>query len=73
MEWNTKAFWYKENLSELPIMTTVEELNKSKKTIIAIDKSLNKYRDKTLFPKKLSLANKQLKNELNCPLKKNHD
>ena len=33
MEWNTKAFWYKENLSELPIMTTVEELNKSKKTL----------------------------------------
>lgn len=42
-------------------MTSVEELNKSKKPIIAIDKSLNKYRDKTLFHEKLALANEQLK------------
>jgi len=42
-------------------MKKVQELNKSKVPIVAIDPSLNKYRDKTLFPKKLALANEQLK------------
>jgi hypothetical protein len=42
-------------------MKTVEELNNSKTPIVAIDPSLNKYRDKTLFPEKLALANEQLK------------
>jgi len=42
-------------------MTKIEELNKSETPIVAIDPSLNKYQDKTLFPEKLALANKQLK------------
>lgn len=40
-------------------MPKVEELNKNRS--VTIDHSLNKYRDKTLFPKKLALANQQLK------------
>lgn len=51
-------------------MTKVEELNKSKKPIIAIDKSLNKYQGKTLFPEKLVLANEQLKGVILPPNKK---
>ena len=39
----------------------VEELNKSKVPIVAIDPSLNKYQGKVLFPKKLALAEEQLK------------
>lgn len=70
-EKNTRAFWHNKNLSKLRIMTTVEELNKGKKPIIAIDKSLNKYRDKTLFPEKLALANEQLKG-VKLPSKKKH-
>ena len=42
-------------------MKKIQELNNSKMPIIAIDSSLNKYRDQTLFPKKLALANQQLK------------
>lgn len=42
-------------------MTKVQELNNSKKPIVSIDPSLNKYRDNTLFPEKLALANEQLK------------
>ena len=70
--WNMKGFWRKENLSKLHIMTTVEELNKSKKPIVAIDKSLNKYRDKTLFSEKLALANEQLKGVKLPSKKKRH-
>ncbi len=39
----------------------IEELNKSKVPIVAVDPSLNKYQGKVLFPKKLALAEKQLK------------
>ena len=39
----------------------VEELNKSKVPIVAIDPFLNKYQGKVLFPKKLALAEEQLK------------
>lgn len=39
----------------------VKELNKSKVPIVAIDPSLNKYQGKVLFPKKLALAEEQLK------------
>ncbi len=60
LERNTKGFWHNGNLCKLHIMTKVEELNQSKKPIIAIDKSLNKYQGKTLFPEKLALANEQL-------------
>ena len=42
-------------------MTKIQELNNSKVPIVAIDPSLNKYGDKTLFPEKLALANEQLK------------
>ena len=39
----------------------IEKLNKSKAPIVAIDSSLNKYQGKTLFPKKLALAEEKLK------------
>jgi len=42
-------------------MKTIQELNKSKVPIVAIDPSLEKYRDKTPFPDKLAKANKTLK------------
>ncbi len=38
-------------------MTTIEKLNKSKTPIIPIDKRLEKYRGKVLFPEKLARAN----------------
>ena len=38
----------------------IEELNKSKVPIVAIDPTLNKYQGKTLFPEKLALANEKL-------------
>ncbi len=42
-------------------MKTVEELNKGKVPIAAIDPALDKYRDQIMFPKKLEKANKMLK------------
>lgn len=39
----------------------IEELNKSKVPIVAIDPSLNKYQGKILFPKKLAIAEENLK------------
>ncbi|MCW3108084.1 MAG: hypothetical protein JWQ09_2590 [Segetibacter sp.] len=39
----------------------IEELNKSKSPIVAIDPSLNKYQGKVLFPKKLAIAEENLK------------
>jgi hypothetical protein len=39
---------------------TIEKLNKSKLPIIPIDKELEKYKGKVLFPKKLKKANKIL-------------
>ena len=39
----------------------IEELNKSKAPIVAIDPSLNKYQGKVLFPKKLVIAEEKLK------------
>ena len=41
-------------------MTTIEKLNKSKIPVIPIDKRLEKYRGKVLFPKKLAKANEIL-------------
>jgi len=38
----------------------IEKLNKSKLPVIPIDKSLEKYRGKVLFPEKLEKANKIL-------------
>lgn len=40
----------------------VEEINTKKKPIILIDKSLDFFNDKVLFPKKLEKANEMLKN-----------
>jgi hypothetical protein len=39
----------------------IEELNKSKVPIVAIDPALNKYQGKVLFPKKLAIAEEKLK------------
>ena len=38
----------------------IEELNKAKVPIVKIDKKLEKFRGKILFPEKLALANKLL-------------
>ena len=42
-------------------MKTIDDLNKRKVPIVAIDPSLDKYRDKIMFPEKLEKANKMLK------------
>ncbi len=42
-------------------MTTIAELNKRKTPIVKIDKSLEKYKGKVLFPEKLAKANEVLK------------
>lgn len=42
-------------------MKTIEELNKRKAPIVTIDKSLDLFADKVLFPKKLEKANQMLK------------
>jgi hypothetical protein len=42
-------------------MKTVQELNNRKVPIVAIDPSLDKHRDKIMFPDKLEKANKMLK------------
>ena len=39
---------------------SITELNQSKTPIVKIDKKLEKYRGKVLFPKKLAMANKLL-------------
>ena len=41
-------------------MTKIERLNKSKVPIVPIDKGLEKYRGKILFPEKLAKANEIL-------------
>jgi len=46
--------------TELPKF--IKELNKSKVPIVIIDPSLEKYRDKILFPEKLARAEELLKN-----------
>jgi len=38
----------------------VEDLNKAKIPIVKIDKKLEEFRGKVLFPKKLALANEML-------------
>ena len=40
----------------------IEELNKAKIPIVKIDKKLERFRGKVLFPEKLVLANKILAN-----------
>jgi hypothetical protein len=41
-------------------MTAIDKLNQSKVPIVPIDKKLEKYRGKVLFPKKLARANEIL-------------
>ena len=41
-------------------MTKIDELNKRKTPIVVIDKSLEKYKGKNLFPEKLAKANEVL-------------
>jgi hypothetical protein len=41
-------------------MKKVEDLNKEKIPVVKIDKKLEKFRGKILFPKKLALANEML-------------
>ncbi len=52
-------------------MKTVAEQNNSNMPVVVINSSLNKYKDKTLFLKKLALANEQLKG-VRLPPKKQH-
>ena len=40
---------------------TIKELNKRKTPIVVIDKSLERYKGKILFPEKLAKANAALK------------
>ncbi len=40
----------------------ISDLNKKKVPTIAVDKSLNKYEEVVLFPKKVAKANEMLKN-----------
>ena len=42
-------------------MTTLDKLNNSKLPIIVIDKNLERFRDKELFPKKMEKAKEILK------------
>jgi hypothetical protein len=46
--------------NELPKF--IQELNESKVPIVIIDASLEKYRDKILFPEKLARAEELIKN-----------
>ncbi len=39
----------------------IEDINKTKTPIVKIDKRLERFKGKILFPKKLDLANKMLK------------
>jgi hypothetical protein len=50
----------------------IQELNKSKVPIVRIDKSLEQYKDKILFPEKLAKANEMLK-KTGLPGKKRPD
>jgi hypothetical protein len=50
---------------------TIKQLNKSKKPIDKINKALDKYAGKILFPDKLEDANRVLK-KVGLPKKKSH-
>jgi hypothetical protein len=41
-------------------MKSIDDLNKMKTPIVKIDKSLEKFKGKVLFPEKVALANKTL-------------
>lgn len=38
----------------------IEDINKAKVPLVKVDKKLEKFKEKVLFPKKLDLANKLL-------------
>lgn len=44
-------------------MKIIDKIKKRKIPIVKIDKALDKFDDKVLFPKKLNKANKMLKNK----------
>lgn len=50
-------------------MKTIDNINKLKVPIVAIDHSLNKYRNKVLFQSKLNKANDMLQSAKLPPLK----
>ena len=47
-------------------MKTIDDLNKMKTPIVKIDKTLERFKGKVLFPEKLDLANKTL-NKVGLP------
>lgn len=52
-----KAFWHNENFN---FMKTVNDIYNQKTPLAAIDKNLDRFRDKVLFSNKLEKANKVL-------------
>jgi hypothetical protein len=62
-------FYVNENLIKLQHMKTSNELKTAKVPAIRIDSSLEQYRDKVLFPRKLAKANEMLKTA-KLPIKK---
>ena len=58
-----KVFWLdeKNNLIKHSKMKITTELKKRKTPIVKIDKSLNKFDDKIMFPEKLKKANEMIK------------
>jgi hypothetical protein len=48
-------------MNKIKEMKIINELKKRKIPIVKIDKSLNKFDDKILFPEKLAKANEMLK------------
>jgi hypothetical protein len=50
-------------------MKTIQDLNHRKSPIVRLDPSLDKYKEKVLFPEKLAKANTMLKTA-NLPAKK---
>lgn len=59
-----EAFIVKRKIVKIYTMTTIEKLHNSKLPIIALDKSLEQFRDKEIFPKKMEKAKGILKNRL---------
>jgi hypothetical protein len=51
-------------------MKTIDKLNKSKTPIIVLDKKLEQFRDKILFPEKLAKANEILAKSILPKVKK---
>ena len=54
-----KLFWW--NVNTKCETMNIKELNTKKKPVILIDKSLDFFNDKVLFPEKVAKANEMLK------------